>query len=150
MEQSSNARWAQSLIRVMTQRMGQSLVEFALALPIFLLLVFGLVDLGRGFYYYNLLANLAREGTRYAIVDPNNTSAITAAVSNAAVGLDDLSTLTTQVITDGTSTGYTRGSPITVTVAYSMYAITPMIGAFIPNGLGLRAKSTMLIEGDFG
>ena len=133
-----------------TWHAGQSLIEFALALPIFLLLVFGLVDLGRGFYYYNLLSNMAREGARYAIVDPDNTAAISSTVSSAGIWLDRSGPLVTQVITNGTSNGYSRGSPITVSLTYSMYAITPMIGQFLPQGLGLKASSTMLIEGDYG
>ena len=133
---------------------GQSLFEFALTLPIFLLLVFGLVDLGRGFYYYNLLSNMAREGARYAIVDPDDTDAITRTVSSAGIALDRSGPLgdplVTRVFTNGTGTGYNRGSPITVSLTYSMYAITPMIGQFLPQGLGLKASSTMLIEGDYG
>ena len=47
---------------------AQSLVEFALVLPIFLLLVTGLFDVGRAVWQENSLAYAAREGTRYAIV----------------------------------------------------------------------------------
>ncbi len=47
---------------------GQSLVEFALVLPVFLLMVFGIIDLGRVIWAYDNLANAAREGARYASV----------------------------------------------------------------------------------
>lgn len=47
---------------------AQSLVEFALTLPIFLLVVTGLFDVGRAVWQENTLAFAAREGTRYAIV----------------------------------------------------------------------------------
>ncbi len=47
---------------------AQSLVEFALTLPIFLLLVTGLFDVARAVWQENSLAYAAREGTRYAIV----------------------------------------------------------------------------------
>ena len=40
---------------------GQSAVEFALVLPILLLLLMGMFDFGRAFYYYNAVANAARE-----------------------------------------------------------------------------------------
>jgi Flp pilus assembly protein TadG len=50
---------------------GQSLVEFALVLPVFLLLIFGIIDLGRGVYAYNTIQNAAREAVRVAIVDQN-------------------------------------------------------------------------------
>ena len=47
---------------------AQSLVEFALVLPIFLLLVTGIFDVARAVWQENTLAYAAREGTRYAIV----------------------------------------------------------------------------------
>jgi hypothetical protein len=48
---------------------GQSLVEFALVIPIVLLLIIGLFDLGRAVYAYNSVSNAARTGARVAIVD---------------------------------------------------------------------------------
>jgi hypothetical protein len=47
---------------------AQALVEFALVLPIFLLVITGLVDVARAVWEENTLAYAAREGTRYAIV----------------------------------------------------------------------------------
>ncbi|HEV2250123.1 MAG TPA: TadE/TadG family type IV pilus assembly protein [Candidatus Limnocylindria bacterium] len=47
---------------------AQALVEFALTLPIFLLLVTGIFDVARAVWQENSLAFAAREGTRYAIV----------------------------------------------------------------------------------
>jgi Flp pilus assembly protein TadG len=48
---------------------GQSLVEFALVLPIFLLLLFGLIDGGRLVYQHTVLSQAAREGARLASVE---------------------------------------------------------------------------------
>ena len=56
------------LLRSHADQRGQSLVEFALVLPIFLLVVTGLFDLARAVWQENTLAYAAREGTRYAIV----------------------------------------------------------------------------------
>jgi Flp pilus assembly protein TadG len=47
---------------------GQSLVEFALILPVLLLIITGVFDVGRAAWQENTLAYAAREGTRYAIV----------------------------------------------------------------------------------
>lgn len=47
---------------------AQSLVEFALLLPLFLLIVTGIFDVGRAVWQENSLAYAVREGTRYAIV----------------------------------------------------------------------------------
>ena len=56
---------------------GQSLVEFALVLPIFLLLVFGVIDGGRLIYTYNSLSNAARDGARVAIVNQSTSGSAT-------------------------------------------------------------------------
>jgi hypothetical protein len=45
--------------------MGQSLVEFALVLPILILIIYGVFDLGRAFYGLVTIANASREGARY-------------------------------------------------------------------------------------
>jgi hypothetical protein len=87
---------------------AQSLVEFALTLPIFLLLVTGIFDVGRAVWQENSLAYAAREGTRYAIVhgsagspaagpctnclNPvvNNLAYVVDAVTSNAVGVYDI------------------------------------------------------------
>lgn len=48
---------------------GQALAEFALILPIFLLILFAIFDIGRAVFIYNGLTNAAREGARLAIVN---------------------------------------------------------------------------------
>ena len=62
-----------SIIRLLpartTRTSGQALVEFALVLPIFVLLMLAVFDLGRGIYVYNGLSEAAREIARTAIVD---------------------------------------------------------------------------------
>jgi len=50
---------------------GQTLVEFTLVLPLLFILVMALFDIGRAVFYYAVINNAAREGTRYAIVQPN-------------------------------------------------------------------------------
>src|SRR4051812_46748295 len=47
---------------------GQALVEFALILPVFLIMLMGVIDLGRAIWAQNSLAAAAREGARLAIV----------------------------------------------------------------------------------
>ena len=46
---------------------GQTMVEFALVLPIFLLVIFGLVEFGRIFHAWLTLENASRQAARYAV-----------------------------------------------------------------------------------
>ena len=48
---------------------GQAMVEFALILPIFLLILCGIIDFGWLFYNQLSLNNACREGARYAVVN---------------------------------------------------------------------------------
>ncbi len=47
---------------------GQALLEFALVIPIFLVILLGMVDVGRVIWANNTLSNAAREAARFAIV----------------------------------------------------------------------------------
>lgn len=81
---------------------GQSLIEFALVLPLLLLIITGLFDVARATWQENTLAYAAREGTRYAIVHgsaaadgtvvyPSSYQAVVDVVRNAAVGVPTVS-----------------------------------------------------------
>ena len=61
------------------------MVEFALVLPIFLLLLVALFDLGRAVFAYNTLTNAAREGVRLAIVNQDTASIIARAKSQTQI-----------------------------------------------------------------
>jgi len=47
---------------------GQTLVEMALLMPIFLMVLLGIIVLGTGVFYQQQLANAAREAARFASV----------------------------------------------------------------------------------
>jgi Flp pilus assembly protein TadG len=50
---------------------GQASVEFALLLPLLLIVLIGVLDFGRAVNYYNTLTELAAEGARSAAVNVN-------------------------------------------------------------------------------
>lgn len=65
----SKIKWAS---RFYVDKRGQSLVEFALTVPILTLLIVGTLDLGRAYFAYMSITNAAREGARYAVNYPPN------------------------------------------------------------------------------
>ena len=74
---------------------GQEAVEFALLLPLLLLIVFGVLDLGRAFHAAIVITNAARVGARYGMDYPGNYNGILAAARAEAVGSGiDLTTST--------------------------------------------------------
>jgi Flp pilus assembly protein TadG len=67
---------------------SQALIEFALVSPVLLLLLFGVIDIGRAIFYYDTLSHAAREGARTAVRASNQLP------TNA----DVLSTVSTQLL----------------------------------------------------
>jgi hypothetical protein len=67
---------------------SQALIEFALISPVLLLLLFGIVDIGRAVFYYDTVNHAVREGARTAV------RASSPLPSNA----DVLATVTSQLI----------------------------------------------------
>jgi len=76
---------------------GQSLVEFALVLPVFLLLLIGIAEFGRAWMTRNILTGASREAVRIAAVQGNTASArsrasnilSSAGISGASVNIAD-------------------------------------------------------------
>ena len=62
---------------------GQALVEFALIVPLFLVLVIGMVQFGVGLNYWLDLNRLANQGARWAVVNCNPASAKVCEMKNA-------------------------------------------------------------------
>ena len=94
---------------------GQTLVEFALVLPILSLLLLGVIQFGIAFNNYITLTDAVRAGARKGAVGrhlQNPQAETTTAVKNAATDLD-LSKLQITV-----TSNWTQGSDVTVTATY--------------------------------
>jgi Flp pilus assembly protein TadG len=61
---------------------GQALVEFSLAIVVFLLLLMGIFDVGRGIYAYNGVSQAVREIARVASVHPGSTLGSSTEITN--------------------------------------------------------------------
>ena len=93
---------------------AQSLVEFALVLPLFLLLMLGLIDFGRLLFSYISLANGAREMARVvAISSSTDAQAVDAFNNLTIVGGSMDNTTDSVVIQVYDSTGTAQGSAVT-------------------------------------
>src|SRR3984893_12619093 len=76
---------------------GQSLVELAFVLPLLLLLLVGIIEIGRFAYYSILVANAARAGVQYgaqSLATAADIAGISAAGANDARGIVAPNTLT--------------------------------------------------------
>lgn len=122
---------------------GQSLVEFALVLPILLLVIFGLFDLGYAVFIKNMISNATREGARTGIIITKTDADIRARVNAAAPGLN---LTTAQIAISPSPNNRQFNEPITVTVTYTYVPLTPVIGR-ITGSVPLSSTSVMIVEG---
>ena len=130
-------------------RNGQALVEFALVLPIFMVLLMALLDFGRVVYAQNTVAQAAREAARFAAVSPTASKAdqIRATAIRTGVGLgltaDDISGAgcATCFYPDGTD----QGDRAVVTVSVKVDIITPLISQLMGGSFVVQATSRAYI-----
>lgn len=139
---------------------GQTLAEFALVIPLVLLIFFGLLDAGRAVFVNNTTAQAAREGARLAAAQapwrgktgaacaaptcPSTTTAlknnVVAAVNSMAVSMGNIPSnrvvLVCETPSGAASTNCATnhdqaGNRARVTVTYTFTPITPIIGQLI-------------------
>ena len=67
---------------------GQDLVEFAIVLPVLLLMILGIIEFAIVIFSYDTIANAAREGARVGIIYSATEGDIRAAVLTRALALD--------------------------------------------------------------
>jgi Flp pilus assembly protein TadG len=128
-----------------TREDGQSLIEFALVLPVFIFVVMGIVDFGMALRAYVTVTNSSREGARYAIVCPStvNDDLVKTRVLNYSSGL--VQTADVVVTWQTPAERCKSGDSVKVQASTDYHYITPL-GAFLPGPLRLSASSTMRAE----
>ncbi len=124
---------------------GQTLVEFALVLPVLLLLIIGILDFGLGLQNYVALGNAVREAAREASVHGSGASVpwgpaandanVTAAVRGRAVGLVSSAIGVTSSWPAGNNA---EGSEVVVSASYTF---KPVAFQFL-GGISLSLSST--------
>jgi Flp pilus assembly protein TadG len=126
---------------------GQSLVEFAVILPLLLLIVLGTVDLGIGFKTYIALTNAAREGARWISIHPSDQAGAKARIAGeaATVGLQDglLVENGYGVSFSPNQNNYAAGEKVTVNVEYEYELLFGAITG-LP-AIPFTASSTMVV-----
>jgi hypothetical protein len=143
---------------------GQGLVEFALVLPLLLLVLLLAVDFGRAFYSWVILQNASRLGANYAALNPEGWkgSGIPTIQSNfVTLVTDDWDLLPCPdpgppAFADGTDgpsgagltpdTAFDVGDTVRVTLACPFSPLTPIISNILGNTIQLRATSEFRIR----
>lgn len=135
-------------------RRGQAVVEFALVLPLVLILVISVFEFARAWNIQQVLTDAAREGARVAVVGSGNmespgaiTAKVTTAIDNAlaVAGIDPADAKPYRLVNMGTG----RGDPATVEIdlPYRFSFLGPLMGWTIgKSSLTLSTSITMRNE----
>lgn len=133
---------------------GQALAEFALVIPIVMLLIISLFDIGRAVFTYNAITNAAREGARMAIVNQDVASVQTWTAQEAAGSIADPSTVQVTFYDNlsgdqcdgvGTDPILSIGCIAKVDVMATWQPITPIVGNLL-GPMSLNASAALPVE----
>lgn len=130
----------------MNRQRGANVLEAAIAIPIILLMVFGIVDLGRAYNVHQVITNAAREGARYSVAPAPGTSALPSSAAVEAYVRDYLGSgnikgarvNVTQTFSAPVNAIETQCTEITVSVPYSF--------AFFPVNIDISSRAVMRNE----
>lgn len=139
-----------------TRERGAAMVEAAITIPLLLVLMVGIFEVGRAYQTWQVLTNAAREGARMAIT-PSATPANTSALIRQYMADGQLSNSSTAVVNvnkegsinvNGTAVG---ASLVTVDYPFSFIMLQPVVrlvapGATVGGPLTMRATAIMRNE----
>lgn len=141
---------------IQTQRCGAAMVEMAVVLPVFFLVVLGIIEFGRAMMVSQMVTNSAREATRLAIIDGQTNTTVTTWVKDflattVGVASTDVTVTITVVAAEGNPNplnqiGNAKSRDlVTVNVSLPFDKVSYIPGSYL-NGKNLSAKSAMRHE----
>jgi Flp pilus assembly protein TadG len=125
-------------------RRATAAVEFAIVAPVFLLMVFGMIEYGRMVMVQQIITNASREGARTAVLDGATTSSVTAAV-NSYLTSGSISGATVTVDPNPPSNA-AYGDPVTVTVSVPFSQVSWLPSPMYLGGTTLTSATVMRRE----
>jgi len=134
------------------ERLGAAAVEMAFILPVFVLILLGMIEVGRGIMVSELLGNAAREGARQAIVEGSTNATVTDATRNLVASLTGCSTgdVTVNISVSNSGAGNQiassqSGDLITVQVSLPFSKVCYLPPSYLSN-VTLRSSAVMRRE----
>jgi Flp pilus assembly protein TadG len=141
-----------TLVRRLRHSSGAELIEFALVLPMLLLVIVGIFDFGFLFRDFGVITNAAREGARIGVLTGYTTADVQSRAGTylTAAGLDAAQANTTVAVEDLAVGGTASVKVVRVTVTYPhSFSFLGPIAGLVGGSFGsvsLRAVSTMRVE----
>ena len=126
------------------QRRGAAVVEFAVVAPIFVLLVFGMIEFGRMVMVQQVITNASREGARRAVLDGAATQDVVDLI-NDYLASGSISSATVTVTPDPPGNA-AFGEPVTVLVQVPFDQVSWLPSPMYLGGTNMSATTVMRRE----
>lgn len=123
---------------------GAAAVEFALVLPILLLLVIGILEFGRAYHVQTTLSNAARDGVRVMALQDSVAAAKSRVIKSAPTLGITTDMIKVEPTTPCSGSGSVPDTFASVTIEYPL----PLLSGYLPiNEITLTGKGTMRCNG---
>ena len=129
-------------------RRGAAVVEFAAVVPVLLMFVLGMIEIGRAIMVSEILAHVAGTGARYAVLETSTTAAVTADVRKRLAD-SGIKGATVTVLVGGAAgeiKGATTGTEVAVLVAVPYASVSWASGGTYLRGKTLSGRCSMRHE----
>jgi Flp pilus assembly protein TadG len=137
------------ILKLRRRQEGAAAVEFAIILPVLMLLVLGGMDMGDMYFMQHVITNASREGARYAAkysyLTPQPTSSQISDFVKLSSGLDYNSFNFPNFTVSASYSGTSPNEVVTVTVHANKYWW--ILGSLLPDPKTLTAETAMAVEG---
>lgn len=135
---------------------GSALIEAALTVPILLLLMVGIFEVGRAYETWQVLCNAAREGARMAVTPNSDSGTVSSLVrrymadgqlteaQTASVSVNSAAT----IVVNGANVG---ASQVTVDYPFQFIVLQPVARLIVPNsntGEAITMRATALMRNE--
>ena len=142
---NTSERWARGIRR---DERGQAMVEFAIVVPLVLLMMVAIFEFGRAWNVYHAETDAARLGARSAAVaDPATTQDSVYAIINRALARDAIDTSSATITLTGWRAG--TGTPVTVAlqVPYKFVILRPLM-MWTTSQASITLRSTFVMRNE--
>ena len=126
---------------ILKKKRGQAIVEFALILPVFILILLGIMEFGLVFHQYLVVTAASREGARVAALGGSDAETLTM-VNTSAVSIT-----AGQLTTTITPANRVKGQTVSVQVTNPVTIRAPLIAQVFPqNPFPVTGTTIMRVE----
>ena len=119
------------------------MVEFAVILPVFILLIFGMMEYGRMIMVQQMIVNAAREGARHATLDGATSTSV---IARTNAYLDNAGVTNASIVVTPNPDTAVSGTPISVDVSIAYTEVSWVPSPMYLGNTNLQTSSVMLRE----